>query len=158
MCLVSGSGSVGLRAQARRREAWGLEVLSEEWGDEAAEEDLSTTGLGKTRPEENEELSSKVEWHPVGDAEEGLKDGEEGENHPVGHPLGLIDLGRGEEGTQAVVAWNKESGQVGQSLASEVEGNEEEVKSTAVISSQYSSLSMVGTLEKIITYARPPTT
>lgn len=158
MGLVSGSGSVGLGAQTRRREAWGLEVLSEEWGDEAAEEDLSTAGLGKTRPEENKELSSEVEWNPVSDAKKGLENGEEGENHPVGHPLGLIDLGRREEGIQAVVARNEESGQVGQSLASEVEGNEEEVKSTVVHLSQYSSLSVEGTLEKIVTYARPPTT
>lgn len=98
MSLVSGNGSVDLGAETCRGEAWRLEILSEEWGNEAAEEDLSTAGLGKTRPEENEELSSEVEWHPVGDAEEGLEDGEEGENHPVGHPLGLINLGRGEEG------------------------------------------------------------
>lgn len=106
-----------------------MEVFCEKWGDEASEKNLSTHGLGKTTPDDNEELSSEVEWDPVGDAEEGLEDGEECKYHPVGDPLGTLELSVGEEGTQAVVAWNDEPGQVGQGLAAEVEGNKEKVKS-----------------------------
>jgi len=141
--VASNRGCINLGTESRRRETRGLEIFSKKRGQETAEKNLCTTGLGKASPEKNEELGSKVEWHPVCDAENRFENREECKNNPVGDPLVLVDLRKGEESTQAVVAWNDKTGQICQCLAPEVESNKEEIESTKTtndISLGYTSL------------------
>lgn len=127
--LVLSGGSVDLAPEAGGSgEAGALEVLGNKRSKEVTEEKVTTTGLGKTGPGENEQLGGIPEGDPVGHAEERLKHAKEAKEHPVGNPLGVIGPGAGEKSMHGVVARDNESSKVGEALSSKVEDNEEEVE------------------------------
>jgi len=125
--LVRG-GRVGLGAQVGGRRAGAREVAGEDRLDEGAEDELGSTGLRKGQPQREDELEGVVEWEPVHGVDGRFKDGQEGEDNPVGQPLGVIRLARTEKGIERVVAWDDEAGEVGQEGAGNVEEDEEEVE------------------------------
>lgn len=67
---------------------------------------------------------------PVDGVDGALNDGEETVRDPVGQPLGVIRLCRGEQGLERVVAGNDKAGNVDEQLAGNVEEDEEEVEGT----------------------------
>lgn len=111
-------------------EAGVLEVLGSKRRNEAAEENITTASLGKTSPGEEEQLSGVPEGNPVGHTEDGLKNAEEAEEHPVGNPLGVIGFANGKESMHGVVTGDNESSKVSERLASKVEDDEKEVKNS----------------------------
>lgn len=52
----------------------------------------------------------------------------ESKDDPVGQPLRVVVLGRGEQGLEREVAGNDKAGEVGQELTAEVEDDEEQVQ------------------------------
>jgi len=123
--LASG---VGLSAEVGGSGASLGEVAREDGLEERAENHLSTSSLGKSHPEDEDELEGVVEGEPVAGVDGALENGQEGKCYPVCEPLGVIDLARGEQGLQRVVAGNDESGNVDKELSSNVEEDEEEVE------------------------------
>jgi len=120
---------VGLGAQtAGSRASTTLEVTAESRGKERAEDDVGATEGGQREPQEEDKLESEVKGEPVNDADKALNHGEEGEDDPVGQPLRVVGLGRGEEGTERIVGGNGETSEVGQELATEVEDDKEKVE------------------------------
>lgn len=93
------------------------------------EDNLSTVGLRKRHPQNEDELEDVVEGEPVGGVDGTLNDCQQGINNPVRQPLSIICLARGEQGIERVVARNQETGKVDEELASNVEENQEGVDS-----------------------------
>lgn len=104
-------------------------MLCEDWLEEGAEDELSTTGLWESKPEGEDKLEGVVEWEPVDGADQALKDGQETEDNPVSQPLSVVNLAGAEERIERVVSWNDEASEVGEDLAAEVEEDQEEVES-----------------------------
>jgi len=88
------------------RGATGVEVLGKDWLKERSEDDLSTRGLRKSHPKDENELEGIVEWEPVNGADSVLKDIQESKNNPVCQPLGVIGSSCSKQGVQRVVCWN----------------------------------------------------
>jgi hypothetical protein len=95
---------------------------------EGSEDNLSTTEGRQREPQEEDELEDKVEGKPVDNVDKAFQDSEEGEDDPVGKPLGVVVGVVCEESAERVVAGNDEASKVGQKLATHVEDNEEEVE------------------------------
>ena len=55
-------------------------------------QDWSPPGGGRQQPEEEEDLDFIVEWKPEAEEEVGyfLRDGDDGEHDPVGHPVDIV--------------------------------------------------------------------
>lgn len=107
-----------------------LEVSAEHGGQEGTEDELGTTEGGERKPQKEDELEGEVEGEPVDNADKALNDTEEGENDPVGKPLGIIRRARSEESIQGVVSRDEEARDVGQELTTQVEDDQEQVEST----------------------------
>lgn len=122
------AGSLGLSAEVGRGAGAGEEAAKDRL-DEGVEDNLGTVGLGKGHPEDSDELEDVVEGEPVGGANGALNNGQESEDDPVGEPLSVIRGTRSEESLEGVVPGEKETGEVGEELASDVEEDEEEVDS-----------------------------
>ena len=144
--LAVRGGGVNLGAEVGGGGAGGIKVLGEDWLEEGTEDELGAAGLWESQPEGEEELEGVIEWEPVDGVDQGLEDGEEAEYDPVletglgklfpadegwtyGQPLGIINLGGGEEGVEGVVCWDDEGSKVGEESSAEVEEDEEEVES-----------------------------
>jgi len=100
----------------------------EDWLDEAAEQDLSSIGLGEGHPKDEDELEGVVEWEPVDSIDHALEDGEEGVNDPVGQPLRIIGFACGEERLKRIVSRNDEPSKIHEEFASDIEKDQEEVE------------------------------
>jgi len=83
LSLVAGSLEIG--GSATR-----VEVLGKDWLEERSEDNLSTSSLGKSHPEDENKLEGIVEWEPVDGVDSAFEDAQEGENDPVCQPLGII--------------------------------------------------------------------
>jgi len=77
------SSLVGLSSDIGRSSVGGLEVSSEEWVEGISEEDLGTTELWESKPQDEGKLEHVIHWEPVGWLECTLKDTQEGEDNPV---------------------------------------------------------------------------
>lgn len=105
---------------------------------------------GERQPQEEDKLEDKVEGEPVDDVKKALNHSKKGEDDPVltyvrifnficylargltktyRQPLRIVILVLSEEGTEGVVSGDDEARKVGQKLTTEVEDDEEEVKS-----------------------------
>jgi len=122
-CLVSRGAEVGGGRAALGEEA------GENWLDEGAEDNLSTTGRGETHPENENEFEGVVEGEPIDGVDGTLEDAQERIDDPVGQPLRVIGLTCAEKGVEGVVAWEEESGKIDQELSSDVEEHQKEVDS-----------------------------
>jgi len=93
---------IGLSVKAS---GWGAagEVAGEDWLEEGAEDDLGTAGLGKSHPENEDELEGVVEWEPVDSADSALENSQEGIDNPVSQPLSVIARLCGEQGLERVI-------------------------------------------------------
>jgi len=89
---------------------------------------LSTTSLGESKPEDEDELECVVEWEPVDSIDGTFEDSEESEHNPVCKPLGVVTLPYAEESLEGIVTRNDESSQVGQQLPCDIEEDEKEVE------------------------------
>jgi len=105
-----------------------LEVAAKSWRQKGAEDEISTPESRQGQPEQEDKFEGEVEWEPVDDVDKALNHSEEGEDHPVGQPLGIIGLGRGEKGLQRIVPRNDEASDIGEKLTSQVENDKEEVQ------------------------------
>lgn len=130
--VLSGSSIDLVPKSGGSSEAGILEVLGNQGSKEVAEKKITSTSLGKTSPDEDEQLGRVPEWNPVSHTEDGLENTEETEEHPVGNPLSVIGLGSGKESMQRVVTRDNESGKVSERLASKVEDDEEEVEDAVI--------------------------
>jgi hypothetical protein len=95
---------------------------------ERSEDNLSATEGRQREPQEEDELEDKVEGKPVDNVDKALHNSEEGEDDPVGKPLGVVVGVVCEESAQRVVTRDDEASDVGQQLAAHVEDDEEEVE------------------------------
>jgi len=78
------SSLISLSPDIGRGTVGSLEVSSEKWVETVSEEDLSTTELWESEPQNKDKLEHVVHWEPVGWLECTLKDTQEGEDDPVG--------------------------------------------------------------------------
>jgi len=118
---------VGLSMETR---GWGAtgEVAGEDWLEEGAEDDLSTTGLGKGHPENEDELESVVEREPVNGVHSALENCQEGVDNPISQPLGIIARLRSEQSLEGVVGWDGEADGLDEEVGGDVEEDQEEVQ------------------------------
>jgi len=119
---------IGLCAELGSSGARVIEVAGEDWVKEGAEDELRAAGLGKSHPEDQDELEGVVEGEPIHSVDGTLKDGQEGVDDPVRQPLSIIDLAGAEQGRQRVITRNDEAGDVDEESASNVEEDQEEVE------------------------------
>jgi len=120
---------IGLGAQVGSGGARLSEIAGEHWLKEGPEDDLSTTGLGKGHPEDEDKLEGVIEGEPINCVHSALKHGEECIGNPVRQPLSVVNLGGAEQRVQGVIAGNDEAGNVDEKFASNVEEDQEEVES-----------------------------
>jgi len=125
-----------------------VEVAGKDGLEEGAEDNLGTIGLGKSHPENEDELECVVEGEPVDGTDGALKDVQERIDYPVRQPLGIVDAATGEQGVQRVVSWDDKANGVHKELSSDVEEDEEEVQCTK--SENYVDLGHVGVGFKIV--------
>jgi len=112
-----GSGGAGFVEESRK-----------DWLDEGSEDDLSAIGHRKSHPEDEDKLKGVVERKPVDSIDQALENVEEGINDPICQPLSIIHLAGTEKSVEGIVTRNDEAGKVDEKLATDVEENEEEVK------------------------------
>jgi len=124
--LLALGGRLSLRPQVGRG-GTSLEVAGEGGLEEGAEDDLGTAGLGKSHPEDEDELEGVVEGEPVDGVDQALKDNQECVGNPVSQPLCIIGLARAEKSLERKVARDDKSGNVDEELGADVEKDEEEV-------------------------------
>jgi len=106
------------------------EVAGEDGVNEGSENNLSTIGLRKSHPEDQDKLEGEVEWKPVDGTDGAFENTEESIDDPVRQPLSIIGSIRGEQSIQRVVGRNGESNSIDKELGCNVEEDEEEVQST----------------------------
>jgi len=80
---------LGLGLKVLRGGAGG-EVAGEDRLEEGSENDLSASGLGKSHPEDEDELEGVVEGEPVDGINCAFEESQEGINNPVGKPLSVV--------------------------------------------------------------------
>jgi len=122
------SGRLGLGTEVGGGGAGLGEEAAKEWLDEGVEDDLGATSLGKSHPEDEDELEGVVEWEPVDGVDRALEDGEECKADPVSQPLSIIRRGRAEQSFNRVVPRDDESRSVDEELSSDIEEDEEKVQ------------------------------
>jgi len=126
--LLALHSRVGLTTKVGGSRAGLGEEAGEDWLDEGAEDDLSSTSHWEGHPEDEHELENVVEWEPVDGVDNALNHCEESIDNPVGQPLCVINLACTEQCLKGVIARNDESRKVDQELAANVEENQEEVE------------------------------
>jgi len=119
---------VSLCAKFRRGRAALGEEAREDGLNEGAKHDLSTTGLGKRHPEDEDEFEGVVEWEPVNGVDHALKHRQECIYDPVSQPLSIISLASAEQSIEGIVSRNDEASEVDEKFSSNVEEDEEEVE------------------------------
>lgn len=124
--LVGLAQTLSPRTETRRGR--GVEVASEHWGKERAEDNLGTAEGGQREPKEEDELEREVERKPINNVHEVLEDSKKSKDDPVSEPLGIVRLAGREESIQRVVARNDEASQIRQKLAAEVKDDQQEVE------------------------------
>jgi len=120
-CLIGLGSEVGGSRSTLGEEA------GEHWLDQRTEDDLSTTSLGESHPEDKDELEGIVEGEPVDCTDSTLENVQECINDPVGQPLGIVGFTSTEQSLQREVPWDQEPGKVHQEIAGDVEEDHEEV-------------------------------
>jgi len=88
---------LSLSLEVLRGGGGGSEVAGEDGLEEGSEDDLGASGLGKSHPEDEDELEGVVEWEPVDGVDGALKEAQESINNPVRKPLSIIGRLGGEQ-------------------------------------------------------------
>jgi len=128
--VVGLASRVGLSAEVGSGGAALGEVAGEDGLEERSEDNLGTSSLGKSHPENQNKLEGVVEWEPIDGVDGTLKDSQKRICNPVCQPLSIIDLAGAEQGVQRVVAGDEESSDVNEESTGNVEEDQEEVEST----------------------------
>jgi len=88
---------LGLSLEVLRSGGGGGEVAGEHGLEEGSEDNLGAGSLGKSHPEDEDELEGIVEWEPVNGVDSALEEGQESIDDPVRKPLGIIGRLAGEQ-------------------------------------------------------------
>jgi len=88
---------------------------------------MGSIGLGKSHPQNKDELEQIVEWKPVGSTDSTLNNGEESVNNPIRQPLSIINLGGGKERLQGVVSRKHEARKIDEEFSSDIEEDQEKI-------------------------------
>jgi len=90
-------GLLGLSLEVLRGGGGGGEVTGENRLEEGSENDLSASSLGKSHPEDEDELEGVVKWEPVDSVDGAFEEAQESINNPIREPLGIIGRLCGEQ-------------------------------------------------------------
>jgi len=118
---------ISLRAEVLRGGS-GCEVAGEYGLDEGAENNLGASSLGKSHPEDKNELECVVERKPIDSIDCALKEGQECVDDPVSKPLSIVGRLGGKQRIKRVVCRNGKADGVDQKVGRNVEEDEEEVE------------------------------